>query len=914
MQSLINKRRELKVYLDQNEIHILFLTEAWITEKHSPSEYQIKGYQSPAIHFKEKGGTMIYVKNGIPFNEIQMPNKSEDSTWVVIRTGNKKERLYGCVYRSPNSPKANDSNLIENLKWACTRYKEVVVTGDFNLPGIDWCHEEASRPFEREFLTLIQELNLEQLVTEETRFRHGQNASLLDLILTSNPDFVQNIEYLPPLGKSDHVVVKFSVANGYVRTKRAQRTQYRRINEEAFNTILDAQNWNEMFNHRHEIGEAFEQFRNVIVNGIEENSPKIRETEHPKAPWSTRKIERLSRNKRKKWDEYKFNRTAERYEEYKKSLNTFTAEKTKAVRNYETRLTDNKNANPKAYHCYLSRKNKYANNQVSLKGSNQKVTSDTETCVEILRKNFDSVFTRGKSHNVNLGEPRINVKMPELKITRERVLKELKNIDTSKASGPDAIPGFILKKFADKLSYPLTLLYQRMYEEGDIPKILKSANITPSHKGGDKTDPGNYRPISLTPVITKIFEIIYAEVLVEHLNDQNILSDKQHGFRKHRSTNTNLIDFWEDITKIADEGKPITVIYTDLRKAFDSVPHDLLIKKLEYYGVDGKNLRWLENYLTDRTQRVQINGIKSRTSEVESGVPQGGVLSGVLFSIYINDLPDVIKKCKVALYADDAKIYSSVESDADSDLIQKDNDSIVEWCRLWRLNMNVRKCLYIHYVPINSKKNDIPNYKMEDIELDRKKQAKDLGVIISDNLKFHEHVNQICSKTRGEIGRVRRSFVSRSPQFLRNLFKTYVRPHLEHCANVWNPMNQTDIQKIEKTQNAFTRLLKHGNVMTPEQRNAYLNITTHEERRNRGDLITTYKNIHNAKLFKLRTRDGARGNSKHIEKQYCRTNLRQHSFTQRVVDRWNNLPEEVVNAESLTQFKIEMERHQVKLK
>ena len=212
---------------------------------------------------------------------------------------------------------------------------------------------------------------------------------------------------------------------------------------------------------------------------------------------------------------------------------------------------------------------------------------------------FSASFTKGISNPVNLTSYTDEV-MSELVITEEVVKRKLQAIDVSKAMGPDEIPGFILKTFSEELAVPLTLLFNRMYAEGSVPALLKSANVIPLHKKGKKNLAKNYRPISLTPIITMIFGNIYADHLVKHLDDNHIISNAQHGFRRIRSTKSNMLEFWDTITEYADQSIPDTVIYTDLRKAFDSVPHDLLLQKLEAYGIKGRNLEWLRSYLDNR--------------------------------------------------------------------------------------------------------------------------------------------------------------------------------------------------------------------------------------------------------------------------------------------------------------------------
>ena len=221
--------------------------------------------------------------------------------------------------------------------------------------------------------------------------------------------------------------------------------------------------------------------------------------------------------------------------------------------------------------------------------------------------------------------------------------------------------------------------------------------------------------------------------------------------------------------------------------------------------------------------------------------------------------------------------------------------------------MNPDKCFFLHFIPTNSKKIDIPTYKMAGKPLIRKKEANDLGVTITDDFKFHRHIQKICSTTKNEINRIGRSFTTRTYPFLTNLYKTYVRPHIEYCGNVWNPTYQGDIQKIEKVQNKFTRLMNYGRVLPPEERNRLLKLTTHHERRERGDMIATYKMINNPKLFT--PKKVIRGHENNINLPRYQTNIRKHSFSVRVVKKWNDLPNEIVTTKSVNQFKNAYDKH-----
>jgi len=226
---------------------------------------------------------------------------------------------------------------------------------------------------------------------------------------------------------------------------------------------------------------------------------------------------------------------------------------------------------------------------------------------------------------------------------------------------------------------------------------MKNANLIPIHKSGDKKLPNNYCPVTITSVISKIMDGIIMDILVKKIQDNNIIHESQHGFCKGRSTSTNLIKFWDGVTSMADDGKNFSRIYTDFSKAFDKVPHTLLIMKLRRCGITGKLLKWLEGYLYGRTQQIIVGNEVSTTIDVTSGVPEGGVLSGLLFAIYINDLPEIFRFCKVALYADDAKLYAPDGDMTSIAKVQQDINRLVQWCNVLRLQLNTSKCFFLHH-------------------------------------------------------------------------------------------------------------------------------------------------------------------------------------------------------------------------
>jgi hypothetical protein len=355
-----------------------------------------------------------------------------------------------------------------------------------------------------------------------------------------------------------------------------------------------------------------------------------------------------------------------------------------------------------------------------------------------------------------------------------------------------------LKNCASSLKVPLEIIFKKSYATGEVPSLWRKANITPLFKSGCKNIMSNYRPVSLTSIVCKIMEGIVKDSIMTHLVKHKLITNNQHGFVKNKNCTTNLLEAMDYITYNISQGTPVDIFYADFAKAFDKVPHKKLIAKLKSYGVNENTVKWIEAFLSNREQRVVLGKESSNWAGVTSGVPQGSVLGPLLFSIYINDLTKAIKN-KSGLYADDSKVFRTVVNDEDRQSLQEDIDTITEWSYKFGLPLNLNKCHIMHV----GKNNSQFRYDILD-KLSGTRQAisttnceKDLGVIISSDLKVDQHINKITTTANQMLGLLLNSFSYIDLKSYRTLYCTFVRSQLEFAESVWSPHMEMHIEKIE---------------------------------------------------------------------------------------------------------------------
>ena len=405
--------------------------------------------------------------------------------------------------------------------------------------------------------------------------------------------------------------------------------------------------------------------------------------------------------------------------------------------------------------------------------------------------------------------------MDDISIDEPGVLKLLKGVDPSKASGPDQIPCKLLRELHVELAPVFTILFQNSYDSGQIPAVWKAAWITPVFKKGDKCVAANYRPVSLTCVSCKLLEHILCSQIRGYLDKHGILSPYQHGFRKKLSCESQLLVTTHDLLKRLDKHEEVDIAILDFSKAFDVVPHQRLLRKLRLYGIERRTLNWISCFLQGRTQSVVVDGVRSHSrsridgDDVISGVPQGTVMGPLIFLLYINDLPSVLDPSTACrLFADDCLIYRSIHSISDQVALQNDLKSLYNWGITWGLKFNVSKCNIMH---LDRKKvHSTLFYTLGGEVISSVNEAKYLGVLLSNNYgtrssQWRAHITEIGTKANQRLGFLRRNLRG-CPYRLRELgYISLVRASLEYCGAIWDTTIKDECDRLEMIQRRAAR-------------------------------------------------------------------------------------------------------------
>lgn len=911
--SIRNKFTDLETLATVENYDIIGITETWLNleSRDYLAEYNIPGYTmfSHERENREGGGVLIYIKTNLQPTKLEKQNTNNvDKIYLQLKHDGRKI-IIGLIYRPPGLNSTTDKTLFEEIAEISSTFDSIIF-GDFNLPVTVW-GDPITAHSGRELYTDLLESALNQHVNEPTR---GDN--ILDIILSTNQMLVDNVNVGPDFSTSDHRIVSFTVNLDIFKSPSIEEIYlYKKGNFEKLRKILADTDWNFLSNET-DIDRSWSKFSDTLNNAIKSCIPvgkrRSASSNINKPKWWNKRIEMKLSQKNRAYRKYKITKSNTDKREYEILRRETKKQIRENKRNLELFIADTAKSNPKEFYSYVRKKKVITTNIGPLRLENDEHINTDEEMANVLNDYFTSVFTCEDDLGLNALAPPLNSEkaLNIFKITTGMVRNILGKINANKTPGPDKIAPRILKESMDQLSKPLATLFNHTLTSGKVPKVWKLANVTPIQKKGDKSLPQNYRPISLTSVVCKVMETILRDKMVNFLEENNLINDSQHGFRNKRSCLTNLLDFYNDVYDIYDETKAVDIIYLDFQKAFDKVPHKRLLHKLHSHGIKGNILSWLKDWLTDRKQRVVINGNASSWKNVLSGVPQGSVLGPILFIIYVNDIDEGIS-CKISKFADDTKITGRITTTEEKNKLQSDLNKLINWSKKWQMKFNYDKCKVLHV----GNNNDQTNYSMNDTELVKVCQEKDLGVIISNDLKPSKHCTEVVKTANKLVGFIGRTFEYKSEKIILTLFNALVRPHLEYCVQFWSPYYRKDIDKLERVQRRMTKMIPRLRNRPYEERLKELKLFSLSTRRLRGDLIETFKmfrgfdnvNIHH--YLNVNQASMTRNNGFKITGKHFRSHEAKYFFFNRITNVWNSLPSQVVNCNTIETFKKRLDKH-----
>ena len=751
----------------------------------------------------KKGGVGIFYKDTLPL--IVRNDLAFDECIVVELRFGRKKVFFRVLYRNPiykaTSPEFH--NLLENFTALHAKISNlnpycVIFTGDFNAHSINWWPDGDSNNEGTQLDILFSELGLTQLISEPTHFREHCNPSCIDLVICDQPNLVIESGARPsldPTCKHQITFCKLSIKNPRIPPFKRLVWHYDKAKRELINRAMAVFEWDRLLSLIPNPNAQVKFVNETILNIINNFVPSSTITSNMNEPkWITRDIKNKLRRQKRLYKRYRLNgfKNEDKViidEIRNECFQAINLSKENYLKDLGRKLID-KTTGAKAYwkiintllnKCKIPRIPPLLVADVIITDCREKVKLFNDyflsQCRPINNGSTLPVFVQFTQSSLDT-----------IIIKHEDILNIIKNLNVNKAHGPDNISGRMIELCGESITMPLCIIFKNIIETGIFPNIWKSANVTPVHKKESRQVIKNYRPISLLPLFAKIFERILFSKMYNFLTTNNLITKNQSGFQPGDSVTNQLICLVDSIHHSLDINLEVRSVFLDMSKAFDKVWHQGLLFKLKQNGIKGKLLNLLNSYLSDRKQRVFINGSESEWGKIESGVPQGSVLGPLLFLIYINDLEKGIKS-QIKFFADDTSLFTIVhEPNLSASELNHDLKLISHWAYQWKMSFNPDPTKQAVQVLFSRKTITInhPKIYFNDTEVKSVHEHKHLGLTLDAKLTFASHIDEKLKKARKGLGIIKSLSRYLSVKTLEQIYKMYIRPHLDFCDVIYH--------------------------------------------------------------------------------------------------------------------------------
>jgi hypothetical protein len=803
---------ELATYKIQ--IDLIIFTEVW-GDGFKEKLFKISGYNqfSHSNFLNMAGGVVIYCKQTLNFS---IENYKFQTADILIGNLiiNKKNIKIIAIYRSPSLPV---DKFVEEFEFLLKTLKsEVCILGDININIIKPLDKKTKSEIEYE--NIIPVNGMKQMITLPTRIS-GKTSSCIDHIIFRGKHFISDICGTIDMNITDHRAI-FIILKNHVKLE-VNNYEYKKYDFEKIDEKFKITCWDFITKNK-DVNTSTADFIEFIKGIKDEHSTiinkhnKIKETKINK-PWISTKIKQLIKKRNK------IKELISEHPNNNKILEIYKILRNKIIA--LIRLSKNR-------YYRNGIKNAHGNNK-QLWGVINDITERNEKKLRILPDLEDKLKTANEMCDffckVGQGESnftylsKINLKSSvelefSINLIEDQEIKNIiKELKFTKSKGSDDIEITFIKKFANYLVVPIKHIINCSFEAGIFPECLKRSIIVPIYKQGNRNDFTNYRPITISSNISKIFETAFLNRLQIHLNINNIINENQFGFRKRMGTDEALGELFNYIYNNINKSKHTTATFIDLSKAFDKVNHDILIDKLDNYGIKNKEKNWCKTFLHDRTISTKIDNMIGKAQHINWGVPQGSILGPVLFLIYINDIYDIQLNGRILNYADDCVIINEAKNlTLLSQEANRDISSFNKWCTNNRLQINCKKTKFINfslknkneqYLDIKIHSKDCSHINCNCEKLEQCKSIKYLGIHVDENLKWNVHIEKLYNYLKSMCYYF---YHIRNYLDLKSCLMVYyamIHSHLNYGIHIWGSTYDTHLNKLYKMQKKIFKIM-----------------------------------------------------------------------------------------------------------